>query len=180
MKVALNIPNSFTFLRIILIPAFVIALQYGRLDVALYLFVAAAVSDALDGLFARLTDQKTALGAILDPIADKFMLVTSFIFYAYYGWVPRWLTVIVISRDLIVVAGWMAVYFSTKRTIINPSAFGKAAIFSQFSLICYVLIHKNYGILSPLYWPLVWLATALTVLSCLHYVYRELKIAGGK
>lgn len=176
----LNIPNSLTILRIVLIPGFIIALQYGRIDIALYLFAAAAVSDSLDGLFARLKNQKTALGAILDPLADKFMLVTSFIFYAYFGWVPKWLTIIVISRDIVVVTGWMAVYLSTRRMVLNPSWLGKSAIFTQFVLICYVLVHKNFGILAGLYWPLIWATTVLVIASCLHYVYRELKIAGGK
>ncbi len=180
MKMVLNIPNSLTILRIVLIPGFVIALQYGRLDIALYLFGVAAVSDALDGLFARLKDQKTSLGAMLDPIADKFMLVTSFIFYAVFGWVPKWLTIIVISRDLIVVAGWMAVYFSTRRMILNPSWLGKSTIFTQFVLICFILINKNFNSLPWLFEPLVWLTTVLTVSSGIHYIYRELKIAGGK
>jgi cardiolipin synthase len=180
MKTVLNIPNSLTVLRIVLIPAFVTALQYGRIDVALYVFLAAALSDALDGLFARLKDQKTALGAILDPLADKFMLITSFVFYAYFGWVPTWLTIIVISRDLMVVAGWMAVYISTRRMILNPSAFGKAAIFTQFALVCYILLNRNFGILPDLYRPLIMLTTALVMFSGLHYVYRELRIAGGK
>ncbi|MEJ2313554.1 MAG: CDP-alcohol phosphatidyltransferase family protein [Nitrospirota bacterium] len=180
MKMVLNIPNSLTVLRIVLIPAFVIALQYGRTDVALYLFVAAALSDGLDGLIARLKHQKTALGAILDPLADKFMLITSFVFYAYFGWLPTWLTIIVISRDLMVVAGWMAVYFSTRRMVVNPSVFGKAAIFTQFVLICYILLYKNFGILPGLYRPLIMLTTALVMFSGLHYVYRELRIASGK
>lgn len=180
MKTVLNIPNSLTVLRIILIPAFIIALQYGKIDIALYLFFAAAVSDGLDGIFARLKDQKTALGAILDPLADKFMLITAFVFYAYFGWVPKWLTIIVISRDLMVVTGWMAVYLSTRRMILAPSVFGKAAIFTQFALICYILLYKNFGILPGLNSPLIILATALTIFSGLHYVYRELRIAGGK
>ena len=101
MKV-LNIPNIITFIRIVIIPVFVTALIYRRYDYALFLFIAAAVSDALDGLLARITKQKTKLGAFLDPLADKSLLVTSFVLFSVYGWIPMWLTIIVISRDLIV------------------------------------------------------------------------------
>jgi cardiolipin synthase len=177
---ALNIPNSLTMLRIILIPGFVIALEYERYDLALYIFFAAAVSDSLDGIIARAKGQKTKLGAILDPIADKFMLVTSFVLYAYYGWIPEWLTIIVISRDIAVVSGWMAVYFSNRGAIPAPSWLGKSAIFSEFTLVCYVIITKNFSFLPGLYWPLIWLTAALSVVSGLHYVYRELKIASEK
>ncbi len=175
-----NIPNSLTILRIVLIPGFVIALEYGRYDIALYLFAAAAVSDALDGLFARLKEQKTQLGAILDPLADKFMLVTSFILYASYGWVPKWLTIIVIARDAVVVTGWAVVYLMTHRLILAPSYIGKAAIFIQFMTVCYVLLNINYGLLPGIKTFLIWLTALLVVASGLHYVYRELKIASEK
>ncbi len=74
----------------------------------------------------------------------------------------------------------MAVYFSTKRIILNPSRLGKSAILSQFVLICYVLVNKNFGILDGMFKPFIWLTTLLVIASGLHYVYRELKIAGGK
>jgi len=177
MRFILNIPNSLTMLRIVLIPAFVIALEYGRVELALYIFFAAAISDGLDGLIARHQDQQTELGTVLDPIADKFMLITSFILYARYGWVPEWLTIIVISRDLAVVAGWTAVRIQSHRSIITPSKLGKTAIFVEFVLICYILINKNFGVLPSLYWPLIWTTAALAVSSGLHYVHREMKIA---
>jgi cardiolipin synthase len=180
MTKVFNIPNSLTMLRMVLIPAFVIALEYERFDIALYIFIVASVSDSLDGIFARLKDQRTELGAILDPVADKFMLVTSFILYAYYGWVPEWLTIIVISRDLIVVSGWMAIYFSANRIRLAPSWLGKSAIFTQFTTICYVLINKNFGFLPFLYWPLIYLTAVLVTISGIHYFYREMKIASER
>ncbi len=178
MTKVFNIPNSLTILRIVLIPVFVIALEYEKFDLALYVFIVASVSDSLDGVVARLKHQKTELGAILDPIADKFMLVTSFILYAYYGWVPEWLTIIVISRDFVVVSGWMAVYFSANRTRLAPSWLGKAAIFTQFTIICYIIINKNFVFLPFLYWPLIYITAVLVTISGLHYFYREMKIAG--
>src|SRR5271157_666654 len=95
MKV-LTLPNGITFVRIVIIPVFVIGLIYDRIDYALFIFIGAAVSDLLDGLIARITNQKTLLGAFLDPLADKFLLITSFILFSVYGWIPLWMTVIVI------------------------------------------------------------------------------------
>src|SRR5512135_2817567 len=109
----LNVPNSLTMLRIVIIPIFVTAMIYSRYRYALYLFIAAGLTDLLDGLLARLTNQKTPLGTFLDPLADKFLLVTSFILFAIYGWIPKWLAIAVISRDLIVVIGWLLLYMTT-------------------------------------------------------------------
>ena len=77
----LNLPNTITIARIVIIPLFITAVIYKRYDYALYLFVIAALTDALDGLIARLTNQKTVFGTFLDPLADKFLLVTSFILF---------------------------------------------------------------------------------------------------
>jgi cardiolipin synthase len=103
----LNLPNMLTMTRIVLIPVFITTIIYGRYELALYLFVFSSLTDALDGLLARLRDQRTPLGAFLDPLADKFTLVTSFVLFSYYGWIPKWLTITVISRDVIIVTGWM-------------------------------------------------------------------------
>src|SRR5208337_2979592 len=112
MKV-LSVPNSITFIRIVIIPVFVTALVYNRVDYALWLFIVASFSDLLDGLLARMTNQQTRLGAFLDPLADKFLLVTSFILFSVYGWIPKWLAIAVISRDLIVVIGWFLLFMIT-------------------------------------------------------------------
>ena len=97
MKV-LSIPNIITLIRIVIIPVFVTALVYKRYNYALALFIVASISDALDGLLARATNQKTQFGAFLDPLADKFLLTVSFILFSVYGWIPSWLTITVISR----------------------------------------------------------------------------------
>ncbi|HBU06084.1 MAG TPA: CDP-diacylglycerol--glycerol-3-phosphate 3-phosphatidyltransferase, partial [Nitrospiraceae bacterium] len=101
----LNFPNSLTIARIVIIPLFTIAVIYKRYDYALYMFIVAALTDALDGFIGRLTNQKTALGTFLDPLADKFLLITSFIIFSMNGWLPKWLVITVISRDIIVITG---------------------------------------------------------------------------
>ncbi|KJU84484.1 CDP-diacylglycerol/glycerol-3-phosphate 3-phosphatidyltransferase, partial [Candidatus Magnetobacterium bavaricum] len=88
---------------------------------ALWLFVFASVTDILDGLIARLARQQTELGRFLDPIADKLLLVTSYVVFAYYGWVPVWLTVGILLRDLTLVAALATFYLVYKFVFIRPS-----------------------------------------------------------
>ncbi len=101
----MNIPNLITLLRIILVPVVVILLIQGSFLKALMVFIVAGLSDALDGFLARVLNQQTALGAYLDPIADKALLASTFITLSVLHVIPGWLTVIVISRDLIILLG---------------------------------------------------------------------------
>jgi len=170
-----NLPNSLTTLRIVLIPVFVCTLVYKRYDYALYVFIVAAVTDFFDGLIARARNQQTELGKFLDPVADKFLLVTSFVLFAVYGLVPKWLTITVISRDIIIVTGWLILYLSTNRTRVEPSLLGKLANASQLVLLAYILVLTNIdGGIMPSPQPLIVLTALLTVLSGLHYIYRGL------
>ncbi len=172
----LNLPNTLTIARIVIIPLFITAVIYKRYDYALYLFVVAAVTDALDGLIARLTNQKTVFGTFLDPLADKFLLVTSFILFSMNGWVPKWLTVTVISRDVIVIIGWMIIYLVAHISKVEPTITGKAAIAMQVILLCYVLLDINIGSLPDIDFILIWATAVLTIISGLHYIYRGLKL----
>jgi cardiolipin synthase len=171
----LNIPNTFTITRIVIIPVFITAIIYKRYDYALYLFVVAAITDILDGLFARIKNQKTALGTFLDPIADKFLIVTSFIILATYGWIPKWLAITVISRDIIVVTGWFLLYLVTGTSRVEPSVLGKATIWIQSIFIAYVLIEMNFLSMPVFHNLLRWVTAGITITSGLHYIYRGLK-----
>jgi cardiolipin synthase len=171
----LNIPNTFTITRIVIIPVFITAIIYKRYDYALYLFVIAAITDILDGLFARIKNQKTALGTFLDPIADKFLIVTSFIILATYGWIPKWLAITVISRDIIVVTGWFLLYLVTDTSRVEPSVLGKATIWIQSIFIAYVLIEMNFLSMPVFHNLLRWVTAGITITSGLHYIYRGLK-----
>lgn len=141
---SLNIPNTLTITRIILIPVFVTAIVYKRYNYAFYLFLAAAVTDIFDGLFARLKNQKTSLGTFLDPLADKFLIVTAIIILSTYGWIPKWLAISVISRDTIVVIGWFLLYLVTGTAKVEPSIFGRATIWIQSIFIAYVLMNMTF------------------------------------
>lgn len=173
---ALNIPNTFTMARIVIIPVFITSIMYKRYDYSLYLFIIAALTDIFDGLFARLKNQKTALGTFLDPLADKFLLVTAFIILSTYDWIPKWLTITVISRDIIVITGWFLLYLITGTSRVEPSVLGKATIWLQSILIAYVLIDINLLFLPDIPRLLLWTTALLTILSGLHYIYRGLKL----
>src|SRR5262249_14884589 len=122
----LNVPNFLTLLRLIAIPGFLILIQNGEYADALVVFVAAGVTDGLDGAIARLTHTKTTLGAYMDPAADKLLLLSAFISLAFRDAVPSWLTVLVISRDVVVVLGYFLLFTMTQETMeIRPTLTGK-------------------------------------------------------
>ncbi len=170
----LNIPNTLTLTRILLIPLFVTSVIYNRYDLALLLFLFAALTDMFDGLIARMRNQKTALGTFLDPLADKFLLVTSFILFAIYKKVPVWFTITIISRDVIVVTGWIIIYLVAHTAKVEPSPLGKTAIALQLVLICYILLDINFPKLPGIHPYLIWTTALFTILSGLHYIYRGL------
>ena len=171
----LNIPNTLTLLRIVAIPVFLILLSDERYTEALVVMIAAAVTDAVDGAIARLTDSKTTLGAYLDPLADKLLLLSAFITLAFLNAVPTWLTVLVISRDVVIVMGFFLLFVLTQRTMeIRPSAFGKGATFFQALSVIGVLAH--YAGVAPLdrgLLTVLFVVTgSVTAVAGLQYMYR--------
>ena len=173
----LNVPNVLTIVRILTIPAFLILLTNGRPGVALAVFVAGGVTDALDGAIARLTDSKTEFGALLDPLADKLLLLSSFCVLAFMARVPSWLTVLVIIRDIILLAGYFTLFLLTgQRMAVRPSVVGKAATFFQLASVTVVLIGFSWPGVAPqrLCTALFIAAGATTGISGLHYMVRGL------
>lgn len=172
----MNIPNTLTVARIVMIPLFVTAVIYRHYRYALILFVVAAVTDLLDGFLARATNQRTALGTFLDPLADKLLLVSSFILFSVFGWIPLWLTITVISRDVIVVIGWFLIYLITHNVNIETVLLGKAAIALQLITIAVVLLSINLQLFHPSLDILFAATAALTVLSGLQYIFQGLRL----
>jgi len=173
----LNLPNFLTLLRLLAIPCFLILLEDGSFREALAVFFAAGVTDGLDGAIARLTHTKTALGAMLDPLADKLLLVSSFIALGFMHEVPRWLTVIVLSRDVMLVLGYGFLFMFTSQMMeIRPTASGKLGTFLQLMSVGLVLIRLAYGrVGGPLLEPAVFAFTgAVTASAGLQYMYRGL------
>lgn len=173
----INLPNALTVARIILIPIFITAVIYKKHQHAFFLFVLAAITDLLDGYIARVTDQKTALGTFLDPLADKLLLTSSFILFSFNAWIPLWLTITVISRDIIVVIGWLLLYMITHDVRIEPVLLGKAAIAFQLVTLALVLLSVNMPTITIPKEFLFFVTAALTALSGLQYVYKGLRVA---
>ena len=172
-----NIPNLLTLLRIVGIPFFLILLEDQRYGAAFAVFVAAGVTDGLDGAIARLTHTKTTLGAYLDPAADKLLLVSAFIALGFMHVVPRWLAVVVIMRDAIIVAGYFLLFVMTQATMeVRPSVTGKASTALQLSSVSLVLVALAWpGVVRPPVTEAVFYMTGtVTAAAGLQYMYRGL------
>jgi cardiolipin synthase len=178
---ALTPANQLTLLRMLLIPAFVILVVYGYLGWALAVFVTAGITDALDGLAARWTNEKTSLGAWLDPAADKLLLVTTFIVLTLPGLglanrLPIWLTVLIISRDVGIVLTVAIVNLAIGPRTFRPSIFGKVAT-ATYILTAVVAMWFNYrGYHSILFDLFIYASLAITLISGLHYVWHATRI----
>lgn len=170
-----SIANWITLVRIVLIPLFTILLINGAFEQALFVFLAAAVSDALDGFVARMFSQKTTLGSYLDPIADKLMLSTAFITLAVLKQIPGWLTVVVISRDVIIIIGVAVLFLNQMRLDIKPSIISKLTTALQVLVILVVLSSVYVQWPDPAKTGIVYITLVLTVVSGLHYIYRGLR-----
>jgi cardiolipin synthase len=168
----LTLPNAITGIRFILIPIFVIAILSGNYGVALAAFVSASVSDWVDGWLARALKQQTDLGAVLDPIADKGLLITAVVVFSVHGWIPLWLAMLLIGRDLVVVLGWVLLTRILVRGKVRPTFAGKTAIAAEMILLSYVLFWITFpGLPEPAAWMFYGVA-ALSVGSGVHYMYR--------
>ncbi len=178
----MNLANKITILRILLTPVFIGTVLYYRPEhdylrfIALGVFVIAVVTDALDGFLARVLKQKTLLGTILDPIADKLLLITAFIGLA--NWpaeirLPLWMPIIVVSRDFCIVLGVIVVFVMYGNIDIKPSPLGKVTTFFQMATIISVLLlykRSNY----------IWtIAVIFTALSGIDYLVRGTRLMNG-
>jgi cardiolipin synthase (CMP-forming) len=173
----LTLANQLTLLRMLLIPAFVILVLYGRLGWALTTFLVAGITDGLDGLIARRAGQQTALGAWLDPMADKLLLVTAFVVLTIPNSgllyrIPLWLTILIISRDVAIVLTVAIVNLAIGPRTFAPTQLGKAAT-AIYVLTCLVFLLANYlGLPAGFVEGWTYLALAVTLASALHYLFR--------
>jgi cardiolipin synthase len=171
----LNLPNFLTLIRILSIPFFLVYLSYHRYLEALIIFIIGGITDFLDGLAARLMKQQTPLGAYLDPIADKLLVITSFIVLGLIGGVPMWLAIIVVSRDVLIITGYGIIIFLTdERPEVKPSLIGKFSTLLQlFTLgVALALLHSPM-LMDPWMRDIFIGSTAiLTVVSGVQYIYR--------
>ena len=167
----LTVPNQLTFLRLGFLPFFIISIQYRRYDIALAVLIIAALTDGLDGLLARTLNQKTALGAYLDPIADKLLLSSSFVVLALNRKISWWLAILVLSRDVLLLTSAAVILVVAGYRLFQPSIYGKLTTALQIMLVFAVVL------LAVADWPwlqfvrmiLGYLVAAFTVFSGFHY-----------
>lgn len=177
---ALTPANQLTLLRMLLIPAFVILVLYRHLGWALVVFVTAGATDALDGLIARRTGQ-TQLGAWLDPMADKLLLITTFIVLTLPGLdlanrLPVWLTVLIISRDVVIVLTVAIVNLAIGPRTFKPSIYGKAATATYIVTAVVAMLFNYLGWHSAIFDVCVWASLGIAVVSALHYIRHAARI----
>ncbi|MES0370940.1 MAG: CDP-alcohol phosphatidyltransferase family protein [Mariprofundaceae bacterium] len=171
MRNILNIPNTLTLGRIVITPVIVYAILSGEAKMALVLMVAAGITDMLDGAIARYFDQRTTVGAYLDPLADKLMLISTFVALFYIGEVPLFLFLAVVFRDAVIVLGAMAYEMATHSLKMEPSMISKVTTFMQIVYVVTLLFHMAYPLADLWIETTVWTTFAVTCLSGLHYMF---------
>ncbi len=176
----MTVPNLITSLRIILVPIFIIYLINDNLLSALIVFILAGVSDAADGLIARVFNQKTKLGAILDPIADKILLNAAFVVLAIQGIIPSWLTVIIISRDILIMLAVLILWLNQENFAMKPAFISKATTCLQLATVFCILSAGYFPFLDQINTYLFWATALLTVSSFLHYLRQWFRIMGDE
>jgi cardiolipin synthase len=172
----LTLPNFLTLLRVIAVPVFLMLLSGQHFRTATVLFVLAGITDTIDGVVARLTDSKSDLGAALDPLADKLLLVSSFVMFTWLGVVPPWLMILVLTRDAVILTGYLAIYFISAPMEVDPSFIGKVNTCMEMITILFALgtlARPDMAMALPNL--ISWYATAATTaVSGVHYVYTGL------
>ncbi|WP_159590813.1 CDP-alcohol phosphatidyltransferase family protein [Chelativorans xinjiangense] len=176
----MTIPNIITLFRFLLVPAVVFALLTEEVGWAFAGFLAAAVSDGVDGFIARQFDQRSELGAYLDPIADKLLLVSVFVVLGYMGHLPLWLVVAAVSRDALIVGGVVLSTVMGNPVAMKPLLVSKANTLAQLLLAALVLASLSLSFtLGIFYDGLVYLCGLLTAASGAAYLVSWIKHMGG-
>jgi len=172
-----TLPNFITLIRLAALPFFLIAIAAGRFGIALGIFVGAGISDGIDGFLARRFDMRSALGAYLDPIADKLLLMSSYVFLAIPAYpgrvkVPVWLAVMVISRDVLLMLVGLLLILALGRKRFPPSWVGKVTTVTQILTVLFVLCANLWDWPDPFVWIAFGATATMTVLSGFDYVYN--------
>jgi cardiolipin synthase (CMP-forming) len=167
----LTVPNQLTFLRLAFLPFFIMAIHYEKYNYALIILFAAGLSDALDGLLARGLNQKTPLGAYLDPLADKLLMSTSYLELAIHGKIAWWLTILVLGRDVLLLMASAVILITVGYMSLPPSIYGKLTTLFEILLIFIVLvlqIRETEWLLTAKY-ACTYLVAAFVCISGLNY-----------
>jgi cardiolipin synthase len=178
----MNVPNLLSLFRILITFFFILAVYYDRLDYALYLFVLQGITDLLDGFIARVMSKKTDLGAYLDPIADKTMLVAAFIMLSIKDIVPLWLPALIVLKDLVVAVGFFILYKLGRTIKPVPTTFGKLTTTCQIATVLFILLVQifswsNMRVYNDVF---IFVTAFFTVLAGCHYVYVGIQMVREK
>jgi cardiolipin synthase len=167
----LSIPNLITLARILLVPVVVWAIASDAMQIAFLLFLAAGLSDAVDGFLAKRFGMATELGAYLDPLADKAMIVSIYVALGIADAIPRWLVILVVSRDIMIVSAIILSWLLDKRVTLKPLTVSKLNTVAQIVLALFVLASRGYYFDGePLLTVLMGLVAILTLLSIVFYL----------
>ncbi len=174
LRQILSLPNQLTMFRLLLLPFILIAMIYGWHKTALALFLVAAATDVIDGTIARRFGQKTELGAYLDPLADKLLLSSAFIAQAVIGAIPWWLTILVISRDVVILGTVAVIMLATPIRDFQPGSFGKLNTVVQATTISIVILNNAHPteLAVAVIGVLIWAAAATTLASSADYMIQ--------
>jgi cardiolipin synthase len=173
----LTLPNVITFARLCMVPMAVWFVLEHRLIVAFFLFLAAGLSDALDGWLARRNGGGNSVGALLDPVADKALLVSMYITLAAVNELPDWLTILVVFRDLVIVGGVIVLSVLGMPVVIRPLLVSKLNTALQIVLVAVTLLLAGYGLDAPLAKQvLIWVVGATTLASGAAYVWKAARV----
>lgn len=181
----LTIPNLLSILRMGLIPWFAISVLDGDASRALLIFAIAGVTDALDGFIARFWRQQSPLGAYLDPLADKLLLVTAYVMLSIPNLriglvIPAWVTALVITRDVVIVVVALVMHLAAGISRFPPSALSKINTATQLLAIIFVLLSNRSPLLETIATFLVFLVAALTLGSGIEYIYRANRMSAHR
>ena len=167
-------PNQITLLRLIFIPFVILAILYAQYRAAFGLVLIAGISDGIDGLLARWLKQQTTLGTYLDPITDKLLLVSAFLTLGLVQQIPLWLIILVLSRDVIILATALVMILTTSVRSFPPSIYGKANTLAQVAtvLLTLLVLVQPQAVLRWLQQAGIYATAVLTVVSGLHYAFR--------
>jgi cardiolipin synthase (CMP-forming) len=173
---ALSIPNLVTLGRILLVPVVIWAITAGEMRVAFILFLAAGITDAIDGFLAKRFGMRTELGAYLDPLADKTMLVSIYVALGIAEALPRWLVILVVSRDIMIVGAVILSWLVHKPITLQPLLVSKLNTVAQIALACVVLAALGFDLNAGMaILALTALVAALTLISVAFYVVEWMR-----
>ena len=175
-KVTFTIPNVITVVRILATPLIVIFFLQRDYYLALVIFLIAGLSDLMDGYIARNFQQKSPLGAVLDPLADRFLVSACFLTLGYYQFLPAWLVVTVLSRDIIILGGVIVLKLFNVPFQINPARVSKWAFACQVGTIFLAILREIRPYPLWLLELFCWLTAGLTIISVLYYLWLGLRL----